>query len=200
MTPLVALGALLATAGTVIAWLPRVGRSREVAVVAVLVGAGVLGCVAALPGTPGAVPGPSTLPGTPVDPDEDLALLLPAGLAVVTVLGGGPVTAAVLRVADREASGTVTHAAVVLRGGAWIGVFERTGIFAALVAGWPEGIAVVLALKGLGRYSELRSDVPSDGDPDAASLHGGVAERFIIGTFCSALWAAGGAGVLVGLV
>ena len=187
MTPLVALGALLATAGTVIAWLPRVGRSREVAVVAVLVGAGVLGCVAALP-------------GTPVDPDEDLALLLPAGLAVVTVLGGGPVTAAVLRVADREASGTVTHAAVVLRGGAWIGVFERTGIFAALVAGWPEGIAVVLALKGLGRYSELRSDVPSDGDPDAASLHGGVAERFIIGTFCSALWAAGGAGVLVGLV
>jgi hypothetical protein len=186
MTPVVVLGALLATAGTVVAWLPRVGRSRDVAVVAVLVGAAVLGCAAALP-------------GTPVDPDEDLGMLLPAGIAVVTVLGGGPVTAVVLRVADREASGSVAQAAAVLRGGAWIGVFERIGIFAALVAGWPEGIAVVLALKGLGRYSELRGDVPPDGAPGGA-LHGGAAERFIIGTFCSALWAAGGAGVLVGLL
>jgi hypothetical protein len=77
----------------------------------------------------------------------------------------------------------------VLRGGTWIGALERLAIFAALVAGWPEGLAVVLALKGLGRYPELRA--AEDG------VRTGAAERFIIGTFTSVLWACGCAAVVV---
>jgi hypothetical protein len=63
------------------------------------------------------------------------------------------------------------------------------------VSGWPEGIAVVLGLKGLGRYSELKAEGPS-----AAPAQGGVAERFIIGTFCSVSWAVACAGVVAGLL
>jgi hypothetical protein len=70
-------------------------------------------------------------------------------------------------------------------------------VFATLAAGWPEGLAVVLALKGLGRYSELRG-----GTAGAAGLPatGGVAERFIIGTFSSVLWACAVAGAYLVLV
>lgn len=186
MIALVALGAVLATTGTLVAWLPRAGRSRELGVVALVAGAAVLGATAAVR-------------GTPVAPSGDLAVLLPVAVALVAVLGGSPVTAVVLHLADRESPGSVDGAATVLRGGAWIGVFERTAVFASLVAGWPEGIAVVLALKGLGRYSELRGDHPPTGVDGVAAPHGGVAERFIIGTFCSVLWAAGAAGTLVGL-
>jgi hypothetical protein len=52
------------------------------------------------------------------------------------------------------------------------------------VAGWAPGLAVVLAVKGLGRYPELRNGEDT-----------GVAERFIIGTFTSVLWAVACAGV-----
>lgn len=117
--------------------------------------------------------------------------LLPLGLVLAVlaaVLGGGPVTAAVLRLAPREPprAGTPpqTPPATVLRGGATIGVLERLAISVALLAGWPEGIAVVLAVKGLGRYPELRA-------------HAGTSERFIIGTFASVLWALGCAGVVL---
>jgi hypothetical protein len=79
----------------------------------------------------------------------------------------------------------VRSAGEVLRGGAWIGALERGAVYAALVAGWPEGVALTLGLKGLGRYPELRNQE-----------HTGTAERFIIGTFASVLWAAGCAGVL----
>jgi hypothetical protein len=72
----------------------------------------------------------------------------------------------------------VSRASTVLRGGAWIGALERLGVYAALVAGWAPGLAVVLAVKGLGRYPELRNQEDT-----------GVAERFIIGTFTSVLWA-----------
>jgi hypothetical protein len=77
------------------------------------------------------------------------------------------------------------RAGEVLRGGAWIGALERAGIFVSLVAGWPEGLAIVLGLKGLGRYPELRNEERT-----------GAAERFIIGTFTSVLWAAACAGVV----
>jgi hypothetical protein len=80
----------------------------------------------------------------------------------------------------------VRHAGTVLRGGAWIGALERLGVFVALVAGWAPGLAIVLAVKGLGRYPELRSQDDT-----------GVAERFIIGTFTSVLWAVACAGVAV---
>lgn len=71
----------------------------------------------------------------------------------------------------------------MLRGGATIGVLERAAIAASVLVGWPEGIAVVLAVKGLGRYPELRSP--------------GTSERFIIGTFGSVLWALACTGVVV---
>jgi hypothetical protein len=75
--------------------------------------------------------------------------------------------------------GSLRSAGQVLRGGAWIGILERLAVFATLVARWPEGIAVVLAVKGLGRYPELRT-----------GRRPGLAERFIIGTLVSVLWAA----------
>ena len=49
--------------------------------------------------------------------------------------------------------------------------------------GWLLVIGAVIALKGLGRFAELRGDTP------------GTAERFLIGSFTSLLWA----GVLAGL-
>lgn len=106
--------------------------------------------------------------------------------ALAAVLGGGPVATAVLRSADptsAAASGGPGDPEV-LRGGAWVGVLERAATAGTLLAGWPEGLAVVLAVKGLGRYAELRAS------PAAA-------ERFIIGTLASLLWAAACVGCIV---
>ncbi|MCW2133967.1 hypothetical protein [Arthrobacter sp. VKM Ac-2550] len=101
-------------------------------------------------------------------------------------VGGGPLTVSILTLSfnalhpeNREKA----EKEPVLRGGAWIGVLERTGISVTLLAGWPEGLAVVLAVKGLGRYSELGQS--------------GAAERFILGTFASVLWAAAASGIAV---
>jgi len=116
-----------------------------------------------------------------------LLVVLAGSLAVV---GGGPVTARIFALVDRHEP-TLPHehrvadAGAVLRGGAWIGSLERAAVFASLAAGQPEGVAIVLALKGLGRYPELRAGAST-----------GTAERFIIGTFSSVLWAAGCAGVV----
>lgn len=105
---------------------------------------------------------------------------------VAAVTGGGPVATAVLRTADPTAAGVQGGPGdpEVLRGGAWIGVLERAAVAGTLLADWPEGLAVVLAVKGLGRYNELRTT-------PAAS------ERFILGTLASALWAAACVGVAV---
>lgn len=131
-----------------------------------------------------------------------------ATAAVLSVLvattGGGPITMALLRGVERSGFSGVSgiadvpgvsnragielaptrfgpSAGEVLRGGAWIGVLERAAIAVSLLVGLPEGVAVVVAIKGLARYPELR--VP------------GASERFIIGTFVSGLWAAAAAGV-----
>ncbi len=69
----------------------------------------------------------------------------------------------------------------VLRGGMWIGVLERAAITGAMLLGYPEAVAVVIAIKGLGRYPELR-DTPTAVRPQTT-------ERFIIGTLASYLWA-----------
>lgn len=81
---------------------------------------------------------------------------------------------------DDDGSDDVEAAGEILRGGTWIGGLERIAVYAALVGGWKEAIAMVLAVKALGRYPELRN-----GETSA------VAERFIIGTFVSVLWASG---------
>jgi hypothetical protein len=107
-------------------------------------------------------------------------------LAVIaSVTGGGPVATGVLHAADPAAVGVGGGAQdpELLRGGAWIGVLERAALTGTLLAGWPEGLAVVLAVKGLGRFDELRTPA--------------AAERFIVGTLASALWAAACAGVVV---
>ena len=72
-----------------------------------------------------------------------------------------------------------THApkTEVLRGGLLIGCLERAAVAVAILSGQPVAIAYVVAIKGLGRYPELK-------DTPAAS------ERFIIGTLASMLWAA----------
>ncbi len=114
------------------------------------------------------------------DQDKTVAVLA----AVVAVAGGGLVTTQVFSfVEDPE---RVRQAGAVLRGGAWIGALERLAVYVALVAGWAPGLAIVLAVKGLGRYPELRNQEDT-----------GVAERFIIGTFTSVLWAVACAGVAV---
>jgi hypothetical protein len=97
--------------------------------------------------------------------------------------GGGPVTTAVLRIADPDRGPSRRRASdpEVLRGGAWIGLLERVAVAGTLLAGWPEGLAVLIAVKGLGRFNELKAPV--------------AAERFIIGTLASGLWAVGCAGV-----
>jgi hypothetical protein len=82
---------------------------------------------------------------------------------------------------DLEAPGSV------LRGGAWIGYLERAAVAGTLLAGFPEGLALVLAVKGVGRYPELRDSGREGRSPDAP-------EEFIIGTLASLLWAAAAAG------
>jgi hypothetical protein len=113
-------------------------------------------------------------------------LVVLAGL--LAVVGGGPVTTRIFAVVDRadHSRHTLDAAGQVLRGGAWIGALERLAVFAGLAAGFPEGVAVVLALKGVGRFPDLRSD----------SSGGAATERFIIGTFASILWAAACSGMV----
>jgi len=88
--------------------------------------------------------------------------------------GHGPVLLERLSVSDGpEGEG----AQIVLRGGTWIGVLERLAVTGSLLVGVPEGVAVVVAVKGLGRYPELRENP-------------GASERFVIGTLASLLWSA----------
>ena len=109
--------------------------------------------------------------------------LAAVGAVLAAVSGGGPVATAVLRAADPAAVGVSggPQDPAILRGGAWIGVLERAAVAASLLAGSAEGLVVVLAVKGLGRYAELRAPA--------------AAERFILGTLASALWAAACVGV-----
>ncbi|WP_182539308.1 hypothetical protein [Nocardioides ginsengisegetis] len=121
--------------------------------------------------------------------NEGERALIVAVSALLAIAGGGPVTTRVFALVDgprhTQDDGSVSRAGEVLRGGTWIGALERAAVFASLAAGIPEGVAIVLGLKGLGRYPELRSGEVA-----------GAAERFIIGTFTSVLWAAACAGTV----
>jgi hypothetical protein len=108
-----------------------------------------------------------------------------AGVAVVVgafalaVVGGWPLTGWVLEAATRDANPAARkEAEELLRGGTWIGVLERAAIVGSVLVGYPEAIAVVVAIKGLGRFPELR-----------AASGAAASERFIIGTLTSFLWA-----------
>ena len=118
-----------------------------------------------------------------------LAALVVVGALALSVAGGWALTGWVLRLASRSPDAGARHPddaatgaeQAVLRGGTWIGVLERLAITTAVLAGYPAAIAFVIAVKGLGRYPELRE-------------HPAASERFVIGTLASMVWAA-----LVGL-
>jgi hypothetical protein len=119
------------------------------------------------------------------DASDGVAEASALAAVLAAVAAGGPVATAVLRAADPAAAGVAggPQDPEILRGGAWIGLLERAAIAATLLAGSAEGLVVVLAVKGLGRYAELRAPA--------------AAERFIVGTLASALWAAACVGVAV---
>lgn len=127
-------------------------------------------------------------------PAHVLNVLSALSFAGLAVFAGGPLTTLVLKRAargqkDGDFGGILVQekgdkaSREVLRGGAAIGYLERTAIVAAIVVGHPEVIAAVIAIKGLGRFSEL----------DNAEAR----ERFIIGTLTSFLWAAACGAIIV---
>lgn len=160
---------LLALAGLVAAVLASQDRFARFAALPIVP----VGLCALLVGFGGLPPLATPLPG--------VASLL---VAAIGVLGGGPLAALVLRMATGASPGA--HGGIIvatdekpvelLRGGAVVGYLERLGTVAAIGIGYPEGLAVVVAVKGLGRFSELQG-------PE-------VRERFIVGTLTSLIWAA----------
>ena len=128
-------------------------------------------------------------------------VLIVAVLGAAAVLLGGRLVNRVFRLAERaraselpehadeaETVAPLTYAATFLRGGEWIGYLERLAVFGALLAGFPEGVAVAMVVKSFARYPEIK----------ASST--GAAERFIIGTFVSVLFACACAGAAAWLI
>jgi hypothetical protein len=128
---------------------------------------------------------------SPVEVPAIMGLILAVLGVALAVLGGDPLTRKVLdiatggRVRETDDGGILLPTSrknsessewePLLRGGTTIGYLERLAVVMAIIAGYPEAIAVVVAVKGIGRFSEL-----------AASE---ARERFIIGTISSLLWA-----------
>ncbi|WP_248240812.1 hypothetical protein [Microbacterium kunmingense] len=122
----------------------------------------------------------------------NIPVLLGAILAVLgvalAILGGNPFTRWVLVAADGRttegprggilvelaADHDETRQEEILRGGTTIGFLERASVALGILAGFPAVIAVVVALKGVGRFSELATPA--------------ARERFIVGTMASLLW------------
>ncbi|GAA1933502.1 hypothetical protein GCM10009775_26810 [Microbacterium aoyamense] len=124
------------------------------------------------------------------------ALLAILGVALA-VLGGNPFSRWALSAADggRTKEGTRGGILVelmtedspareeeILRGGTAIGYLERAAVALGILAGFPAVIAVVVALKGIGRFTELATPA--------------ARERFIVGTLASLLWSS----AVVGMV
>ena len=123
------------------------------------------------------------LPANPL-----FAIGLGLGFVLLSTLGGNPLVALVLSLATRTVT-LGTHGGIlvadvdsplpdreILRGGTTIGYIERFALIGSVLLGQPGAIAVIVAVKGLGRFSELEN----------ASAR----ERFIIGTLVSLTWAA----------
>jgi MFS family permease len=136
-----------------------------------------------------------------VPPTGPALVLLGAFVLAVAVAGGGPVASFALALATKGSVAPGVHGGIlvehrnpsvsqvvgrpieVLRGGTAIGILERLALVAALFSGYPEAIAVIVAVKGVGRFTEL----------DSAEAR----ERFIIGSLASLLWAAAVASILL---
>ncbi|MBC7763166.1 hypothetical protein [Glaciihabitans sp. GrIS 2.15] len=148
-----------------------------------------LALLAAIPVIAGLV-GLAFRSGVPA-PSNAVAVVAGILLALLGIVAGSPITIAVLGFSSRGTSRPVdgqhggivvnegiapeVHRAEVLRGGTIIGYLERLALIAAIVLGHLEIVAVLIAVKGLGRFSELDS-------PE-------IRERFIIGTLVSLVWA-----------
>ena len=123
----------------------------------------------------------------PVPAPAPFAAVLTVGCLVIAVAGGSPVTRTLLdRVTFGEAEGAhggllVADGRELLRGGEVIGLLDRLAVAGAIVAGFPDALAVIIAIKGVGRFTELET--------------GAVRERFIVGTLASWTWAAAAAGI-----
>ena len=120
-------------------------------------------------------------------PSVVTAITAVAALAV-SVAGGSPVVRLLLdrtTFDEREGlhGGVMVGEREVLRGGEVIGLLERLAVTGAILAGVPEALAVVIAIKGVGRFTELTD--------------GPVRERFIVGTLSSWIWAAAAAGLVL---
>lgn len=155
-----------------------------------------LALVAAIPVVAGLV-GLAFRSGVPA-PSNSVAVVAGILLALLGIIGGNPIAIAVLGLSRRGSAPTVDgayggivvdeglapdiHRAEVLRGGTIIGYLERLALIAAVLLGHLEIVAVLIAVKGLGRFSELDS-------PE-------IRERFIIGTLVSLIWA-GACAVLI---
>jgi len=127
----------------------------------------------------------------PSAPDLALRTLGVVAVGCVAVVGGSAVTSAVLGLAMRDGVVGGQHGGIliasaddpiprrdrpeVLRGGTAIGYLERFAIVGAALVGHLEIVAAVVAIKGLGRFTEL----------DTAAAR----ERFIVGTLTSSCWA-----------
>ena len=153
---LTALAAVVPTGPGVRRWLPTATASGLLAAAAVL----------------------ATAAGPAIGFGHAVGIVVSVGAAA---LGGTATVPTVFKVARRRSDSTGEDPVEPLRGGLTIGVLERVAVAVSILAGWPEGIAIVLAVKGLARYPELRESHAS--------------EQFIIGTFASVLWALAAAGV-----
>lgn len=116
------------------------------------------------------------------------------GLAGLGAMSGNRLIRAIFRRVDPVQPGqsrlpTLMSAQNALPGGRWIGILERLATYICVVTGQPMGIAMVLAVKGLGRYPELKNE-----------NNARVGELFIIGTFMSMLWALMWAGLAMGAI
>jgi hypothetical protein len=131
--------------------------------------------------------------GLPPAPDPLLHLTVGLGFLLLGVVGGSPAVSLVLSLATSDSVKLGDHGGIlvdgekatsraasttreVLRGGATIGFVERLALIGAVLVGQSAAVAIIVAVKGLGRFSELEN----------ASAR----ERFIIGTLVSLVWAA----------
>jgi len=150
------------------------GRERlalpSLAPVALVLAAGALG---ALP----AATAPPVLPA-----------LLGLVLAAIGVVAGSPLVSLVLSLSARGETRLGLHGGIlvrdrdaplpereILRGGTTIGYLERFALIGSVVVGQQAAVALIVAVKGLGRFSELENER--------------ARERFIIGTLASLVWA-----------
>jgi len=126
--------------------------------------------------------------GNPLRGDQSgLVILLSVALVALATIAGSPLVAYALSLASYPAprgehGGILVNDAnsplpqrEILRGGTTIGYLERFAFIGSLMVGQPGAVAVIIAIKGLGRFAELET---------AAAR-----ERFIIGTLASLVWA-----------